>query len=374
MNQTTVSRNESFYVPSLDGFRALAVLIVFFSHTGAPQLVPGGFGVTIFFFLSGYLITTLLRLEEERTGTVSLGQFYLRRVLRILPPMYIALAFAIALTTYAGATFSWATIGLQALQFSNYHVALGGTGRPFGTSVLWSLSVEEHFYLLFPLAYRLVGRVFPRVESRALVFFLACMALLAWRCVSVIGLGLSPEYVMHATETRVDSILLGCAFALWRNPALPGPEISATWLRVATPIAIVVELATIVYREPTFRETWRYTIQGLAMVPIFAAAIRFPEFLPFQVLNLRLVRRIGVLSYSFYLVHLPIIETLRHTVTWSEWRIAMVSLVASLMLSEAMYRAVERPCARLRKKLSAARESLPSSNRPAVRSGGERAA
>ena len=78
-----------FYIPSLDGLRAVSILIVFVSHAGLDS-VPGGFGVTIFFFLSGYLITTLLRREFEADGTIGLGQFYWRRAWRILPPMYAA--------------------------------------------------------------------------------------------------------------------------------------------------------------------------------------------------------------------------------------------------------------------------------------------
>src|SRR4051812_20527063 len=88
----------SLYIPSLDGLRAISFAVVFLAHAGVPGM-PGGFGVTVFFFLSGYLITTLLRLEVERTGTVSLRRFYLRRALRILPPFYIVLAGATALAS-----------------------------------------------------------------------------------------------------------------------------------------------------------------------------------------------------------------------------------------------------------------------------------
>src|SRR5580704_12041910 len=77
-----------FNIPSLDGIRALAILIVFLSHAGFSDWVPGILGVTIFFFLSGYLITTLLRLEMDRHGHISFKQFYLRRTLRIFPPLY----------------------------------------------------------------------------------------------------------------------------------------------------------------------------------------------------------------------------------------------------------------------------------------------
>lgn len=85
------SARPEFHIPSLDGIRGLAALTVFVSHALWRDFVPGGFGVTVFFFLSGYLITTLLRMEHERHGRISFSRFYLRRVYRILPPMYIVL-------------------------------------------------------------------------------------------------------------------------------------------------------------------------------------------------------------------------------------------------------------------------------------------
>ena len=87
---TTQTREApEMYIPSLDGIRAIAFLFVFIAHAGLDKIVPGGFGVTIFFFLSGYLITSILRLEASRTHKISLRKFYLRRAFRILPPMYI---------------------------------------------------------------------------------------------------------------------------------------------------------------------------------------------------------------------------------------------------------------------------------------------
>src|ERR1700676_4428869 len=84
----------STHIPSLDGIRAIAALLVFIAHAGLEDRVPGGFGVTIFFFLSGYLITTLLRTEYATCGRINLKNFYIRRAYRIWPPMYIALALA----------------------------------------------------------------------------------------------------------------------------------------------------------------------------------------------------------------------------------------------------------------------------------------
>ena len=88
-------------IPSLDGLRAISVLIVVLGHSGLEALVPGGLGVTIFFFLSGYLITTLMLTEHERIGEINILNFYTRRVFRLVPPLLISLAIAYALT-YAG--------------------------------------------------------------------------------------------------------------------------------------------------------------------------------------------------------------------------------------------------------------------------------
>src|ERR1700710_2928965 len=85
-------------IPSLNGLRAVAIGIVFLGHTGLPTFIKASTGVTIFFFLSGYLITTLLRKEADKRGTISIKDFYLRRVLRICPPLYIVLVIAIVLT------------------------------------------------------------------------------------------------------------------------------------------------------------------------------------------------------------------------------------------------------------------------------------
>jgi peptidoglycan/LPS O-acetylase OafA/YrhL len=103
-------------------------------------------------------------------------------------------------------------------------------------------------------------------------------------------------------------------------------------------------------RNPTFRETFRYTIQGLALAPVFIAAIRFPRALPFRFLNLPAVSFVGVVSYGIYLVQSPIILLLRRTL-WPEWIVAGLSLALSVAVATLLYYGVERPCARLRRRL-----------------------
>ena len=152
----TIAPPNSLYIPSLDGIRAISVFIVFLSHAGLGHIIPGGFGVTVFFLLSGFLITTLLRMEFSRHQRISLGDFYLRRVLRILPPLYVSMALAIALFLIGNghAAIPFAGTLAQALQVSNYYMIFASPGIILpGTGVLWSLAIEEHFYLLFPLLY-----------------------------------------------------------------------------------------------------------------------------------------------------------------------------------------------------------------------------
>jgi peptidoglycan/LPS O-acetylase OafA/YrhL len=176
--------SSNLYFPSLDGLRAIAFFFVFIAHAQPFKVLPGGFGVTVFFFLSGYLITSLLRDEARKTATISLKGFYLRRVLRIFPPCYLTVIIVTALAA-AGIVYnreSYASLVSAFLYFSNYWNTLGWGNLPAGLGILWSLAVEEHYYLLFPLLYawfvrRSIGR---RHQAGTLIG--VCFAALAWRC------------------------------------------------------------------------------------------------------------------------------------------------------------------------------------------------
>jgi peptidoglycan/LPS O-acetylase OafA/YrhL len=341
---------ERFHIPSLDGIRAIAVSIVFFYHA-AHGIVPGGFGVTIFFFLSGFLITTLLRLEAQQNGCVNLRNFYLRRALRILPLMYIMLACATVAAVLIHAPLSKTVATLQALHLTNYLTEYE-PHFPTGTIVLWSLAVEEHFYLIFPVAYIALRRWVSAPERQALVLLAVCAVVLVWRCILLVGFDVSPNYVMHATDCRIDSILFGCILALWRNPAVEGPQWSTRAVAWALPVSLVVLVITIAPRNPVFRETVRYTIQGMALFPVFIAAIRFSSLPPFRLLNNPAISFFGVLSYGFYLVHLPVILVLGKVTAMSEWPLVFTSMAVALGVTVLLHYGIERPCARMRRRLA----------------------
>ena len=336
-------------IASLDGLRALAVLIVVVSHAGYGNTIPGGLGVTIFFFLSGFLITTLILDEHERHGRISIKQFYQRRAFRLLPPLLVTLAIAYLLVGAGLLDGGFTVQGLtsQLFYFANYFTIFfaHANSQPGGSGILWSLAVEEHFYLVFPVVMLLVFRRFGPHRARTVLiraFVVLCVAALAWRCYLVSQPGFNQLHTYYSTDTRFDSILFGCLLALWYNPARLPLQVRDTkmrakdWLLCAAGLALL--LATIVYRDVQFRESFRYTLQGLALVPIFFYAIRFPQAGPFRLLNLRAIARIGVLSYGIYLIHDIFLEALATDVhvsmpSWLRFGLAVgVSVVFATIL------------------------------------------
>jgi len=353
-----------FYIPSLDGIRAIAFLIVFLSHlshAGLPNIVPGGFGVTVFFFLSGYLITTMLRREHDRSNRIDFKKFYMRRVLRIWPPFYLVLFLAVGASWFVGTYSEFIPHHLYAFlsQFfhlSNYYnIEFQNRFMALGTEVYWSLAVEEHFYLLFPLLYVLLRRFEIKSSHQGLIFLGLCLTVLLWRCLLVFSMGADYDRIFFATDTRVDSILFGCALAVVGNPALDQhQQISERILKyVLLPLACAFLLGSVIVRADAFRNTLRYSIQGVALYPIFIAAIRFPEWLVFQPLNWGWVRFVGVLSYSLYLIHYVVIKVLVLAMPGlGLLGTGLASLLISLALSYAIYVFAEVPAAKLKKKFA----------------------
>ena len=187
-----------FYIPSLDGMRAVAAMLVFVAHADWSHIIPGGFGVTIFFFLSGYLITTLLRREYESTGSINFKNFYLRRAYRIFPPLYIVL-FLIALFALAGLIEHqmqpWAVVS-QIFYWTNYYgIFYGWQYFVPGTTVYWSLAIEEHF--IFPIVFLLTICRFS-YSSMALFFIVFCTFVLIWRCWLILVGGVFYDYTVES--------------------------------------------------------------------------------------------------------------------------------------------------------------------------------
>jgi peptidoglycan/LPS O-acetylase OafA/YrhL len=349
----------AFHIPSLDGIRALSFLIVFLSHVGLGGYVPGALGVTMFFFLSGYLITTLLRVEFEKSGTVNLRLFYLRRALRILPPLYIVLFAAIGLTLVGvlEGDLDVMAVASQVLHWSNYYAVYHGFEQmPLGTAVYWSIAVEEHFYLVFPFAYVLFVRYLPSPRAKAAALLGGCALILGWRCLLVLGYSVWENRTLIASDTRADSLLFGCILALYGNPSLDSTRYSARWWKyVWLPLGLGALVLSIAIRNSDFRETFRYSLQGPALIPLFVVAIRYPTWGPMRLFNWQPIRFLGTLSYSMYLSHYIIIGGMRQWGLGDPLILRPVGYGLAFVLALGIYVAVERPCGRLRKRLSSTR-------------------
>lgn len=290
------------------------------------------------------------RRELRETGRVGYGNFLRRRFLRIAPSYLVVLSAAVLLTAAgilvgelgAGALLS------QLLLFNNYwQVHQGSLGSAPGTEVFWSISVEEHFYLVFPALFGWLAIRYQTEWSRAAVVAGLCGAVLVWRCVLVLAVGVEPLRTYAATDTRVDSILFGVVLGLVLNPAW-GPRVEWKHLRWLVLAAIIVLMATFVPRNDIFRETIRYTLQGIALMPLFLAAVSYPRRPMFGWLNLAALQWMGRLSYGAYLVPFIVLE-----LTWA-WlplptpAAAALALLITLGIASTLYRTVDLPMMQVR--------------------------
>jgi peptidoglycan/LPS O-acetylase OafA/YrhL len=286
---------------ALDGLRAVAILLVVVAHTIA-HWVPGGLGVTLFFFISGFIITR--GLLGEKLDRSSIGRFYVRRIFRLAPALLVFIAVAALTMAAIGFPIPLSDIKASLLYYANYHsfaVIDGKVRSPLG--ITWSLAVEEHFYLLFPLLmFALAGKI-KRLES---VLAGVLVAVLVWRLVLV---GAVPdERIYQGTDTRIDSLAYGCLLSvLFVRAKAEGHAQRLLALLSSTQAlwaGLLLLLFTIGYRDPQFRESFRYSLQGLAFVPLFCSLFWAKKEGPLRwLLELRPMVYIGAVSYSLYLYH-----------------------------------------------------------------------
>jgi len=333
------------YRPDIDGLRAVAVLPVLLFH--AKLCCPGGFvGVDIFFVISGFLISTLI-LRELRDGTFSLVGFWERRIRRILP----ALAVVVLITLVAGwflylpANFECLgkSVIAQATLLSNvyfYRQGLLGGGY-FATTWFarplmhtWSLAVEEQFYVLFPL-FLIIPR---RYRKLSLGTTLGGIAIASF-ALSVVGSYLWPSATFYLLPTRAWELLLGALLALTggRRPASEAVKETTGWLGVS-----LIGYAVFFYGEDT-------RFPGLAAVPpcLGAALIIFSSeskpSLVGRLLSCKPVVFVGLISYSLYLWHWPVLEFSRYPYSfYRSWhRLALLAMSTALAILSWKY--VETP-------------------------------
>jgi len=350
----TTGASATATIASLNGIRALAVLLVFFAHSGLEKFIPGGLGVTVFFVLSGFLITTLMRIEHEATDRIDFLAFYLRRFLRLMPPLTIIVCVAAMLAWLSIIDGRYTIGGFAAtlFYFGNYYViAHDFAGIPDGLGVVWSLAVEEHYYLLYPPLAALLLHLGRKALATSVLASL-CVLILLWRY-WLVAHGASEDYLTMATDARADAILVGCILALRWNPVLQAAAVSRPWHDASILVLCFVTLLfTLVYRDESFRLTLRMTLQSVAIAPLIYLSVARAHQAPFRWLNWAPLVYLGSISYTVYLSHHLILRGLARHWPHLPWIWLLVSgALLTWLLAEAMRRWVEMPCAKLRRRL-----------------------
>jgi peptidoglycan/LPS O-acetylase OafA/YrhL len=372
------TKPKAFYIPSIDGIRACAFLLVFIFHSfPTTPFIPGMFGVTVFFFLSGYLITTLLQLEVRKTGAFSLRDFYIRRTLRILPPLYLVYAIAFNLGKAGVLSAAGNAEGFLStfFYFYNYASILSTNYRvPTGLALLWSIMVEEHFYLFFPFIFYFFVSRKVKPSTQASVLFWLCMGALAWRVIVIYGFHTIQNGYMfwgyHATDCRFDSILWGCLLAVHNNPqAETGPKWYAKYVNLFALAGCALLVVDVLVRDEPFRQSFKQSLDCLALYPIFYFCIRRPDFWMVRPLQWKPLRYLGWISFTMYLSHECILIYLQEHYPSHPVLDSAICFGASLLFSWSMREAVEQPLHRLRNRFrgkmapsSVASEGFPASS------------
>lgn len=345
------------YVRELDGIRAVAIGFVLCAHYRLLPSVPGGFGVTLFFFLSGYLITTLFFSEYHSSKSIDIFRFYLRRWIRLTPPLLIliivaAIFYRVSRVAVDGTPVPTGTVMAALLYYTNYYDLIWGMNEtkviPFG--VCWSLAVEEHFYLLWPL---IIKFSIKNARKLASIIVVTCLIILLWRATAHWVLTVSTDYTYMATDTRIDSILYGALLRVLFETPWKITIVNILRMRVTRILGLCIIILAFIVRDEGFRETVRYSLQGIALMPLFTAILTDPpDTLVRRILASPVMVLIGRLSYSIYLFHL-ISRTPAEVIFGSPYRIESVisGLLVTALVSYLILIFVERPLGRLRHRL-----------------------
>jgi peptidoglycan/LPS O-acetylase OafA/YrhL len=347
------------YNPALDGLRAVAITLVIADHCWVPGFDGGYFGVDVFFVLSGFLITQLLVNEVDARGQIDLPRFYLRRLLRLAPALALLLAAYLAIAPIVWPHYGlWSHIrdaALAGLYLSDY-------GRAFWSdpTVLqhtWSLSVEEHFYLIWPFAVLLLARVEPRWRMAGLfgVYWLAT----AWRIFEYESLGWAATY--FRADTRLSGLICGALLAICLPRMGRISEKTANGVGILACAALAVCLSLGFWRAPSTL-VWLANLAQMAAVGLLIAASVQNSWVS-KVLSAPPLVGIGIISYGLYLWHYPAAVFFRELLPWYQ-TVPMV-LIFAFAAAIASYMTVERPLHRYRRILGVRRRGIDAEPEPA---------
>lgn len=348
-----MSKSLSAYVPSIDGLRGISILLVFIAHIGFERIVPGGLGVTIFFFISGYLITTLLIDEYITHQSIDFKLFFTRRLLRLYPPLLFMLVLYHTYVLVTRSNFYISELWASLFYYENYHFFNSPSQSSSVCKTLWSLAVEEHFYLLFPPLFLVLAKT-PKLFISVLVLLLFIP--LAFRISGTMLYGnsgdITERYTYCLTHTRFDSIMYGCLGSL-----LLHLKTSHTYVKILADkkffaLALLAIVVCLLYRNEFFRNTLRYSVQGISLLIIVPAIVNIKSYGPLKnILSSAVLVWIGRLSYAIYLTHMIAISGLSFLREGGHPILFYIAVtVSTAVLAVSCHYLIEKPFARLRKR------------------------
>jgi peptidoglycan/LPS O-acetylase OafA/YrhL len=352
-----------FYRPELDILRFVAFLMVYFGHTipAIPKLAHlakvfvniSGFGVPIFFALSAYLITELLTIEKRTTGEVRLGSFYARRCLRIWPLYFLVLFVGFFLSGFfSGQAISPSGLISYVFLTGNWYTAVHDY-LPLGLGALWSISVEEQFYLVWPLLVRSLTR-----RSLGIVCLLGWLFSQATLMVLCSRHALIEPTVWANSFVHLQYFALGAGVSLWLQGRIPQIRGSLRalmiggaflWLTVVDLVFNENRMDDLTSLAHTFPE---FLLAGLTIVLLLVGLLGWEPFKDFRRLTY-----LGKISYGLYVYHLPCLLVLRTVATSLRghssplWE-AVVGLPMTVGVAAISYRLFESPFLRLKERFA----------------------
>lgn len=348
----SVARAGTDRLPGLDGLRAIAVILVLLLHFCPPFpsgsflntiIARGGFGTDIFFVLSGFLITHLLLREEKSHGRITLRLFYFRRALRILPPLLLYLLFLFVVANTGAIYVPNQDFFAGLLFFRNF----GGISKE--TAHLWTLGIEEQFYLAWPFLLVLI----PGTRWRFALLAGVILASPFWRQLNYYFAGGAWNVDPWRTDLRIDPIAIGALLALMRftpttRKYLVYSSVRGLWLTGAALLFLSFALLTNLLEIRVFR-AFLFSFNWMCVAIIINCAIQDGGSPLTSLLELGPLVWIGKLSYSWYLWQQPFASSIGMTPLW--FRKFPLGLAFAFILAVCSYYCVERPLLGLRRKL-----------------------
>lgn len=330
------------YIPQLDGLRGIAVLLVIIFHS-APDILPGGYlGVDMFFVLSGYLITRILVSEHTATGRISMKEFYKRRALRLFPAFYSMLIILSFLALFrTDPIFHLKAIAISGSYLMNwarafetrFEVYLGHT---------WSLSIEEQFYIIYPVILLFLLNTINRQNIWKWILSLLVIVFV-WR-MYLITSGANLNRTYNGFDTRADSLLFGCLISIIKFNYL---SIKYMFLPFIMSLFFIIYCSLFVTIKNDWMNYYGFTLAAISSGFIILHAVNNPTSIFSQLAATMPLVKIGKISYGMYLWHYPILYGVVRFIDYPPF-ILVACMVLTIGVASLSFKYIESPALRLR--------------------------